>query len=236
MLTLHQFEISPFCDKIRRLLTYKGHPFEVNEVSIMDTAKGTIKKVNPIGKLPTLEIDGTFICDSTNIAYALEERFPNPALIPTNSRERALVHILEDWADESLYFYEMHLRFTLPHNADKTLSSLLAQEPSLIKFLLPMAVPASMKRITKNQGVGKKPIQMICEDITRHVSSINELLTDGHWLVGDHLTLADIAVISQLNCIRQTREGGEIIEDYKPVLDWMQRVDDATLTALQSAA
>ncbi|HBC55532.1 MAG TPA: hypothetical protein DCZ03_00070, partial [Gammaproteobacteria bacterium] len=171
MIILHQFEISPFCDKIRRILNYKGQTFKVREVSIMDTAKGTIKKVNRIGKLPALDIDGKIVCDSTNIAYALEERFPNPPVIPTDPRQRALVHVLEDWADESLYFYEMHLRFTLPHNADKTLASLLAQEPSLIKLLVPIAVPASMKRITKTQGVGKKPIEMVCQDITRHISS-----------------------------------------------------------------
>ena len=34
MLTLYQFEISPFCDKARRILHWKKQPYEVHEVSL----------------------------------------------------------------------------------------------------------------------------------------------------------------------------------------------------------
>ena len=110
MIVLHQFEISPFCDKVRRILHVKRIPYEVREVP-PSRALTDVRRVNRIGKLPAIEDDGRVIADSTDIAHHLEERFPDPPLLPKHPLERALVHVLEDWADESLYYYEMTLRF-----------------------------------------------------------------------------------------------------------------------------
>ena len=120
---LHQFEISPFCDKIRRVLHLKGQAYEAREVSLLRSPRH-LHRENPSGKLPCLEHDGRFVCDSTDIALYLEELFPDPPLLPADPRERALCQLLEDWADESLYFYEMALRFTVPANAKRFVPAL----------------------------------------------------------------------------------------------------------------
>jgi glutathione S-transferase len=80
MLTLHQFEISPFCDKIRRVLNVKRIPYQTREVGLLESQMG-YRKLNPIGKVPTIvDDDGTVVADSTDIAYYLEERHPAPPL------------------------------------------------------------------------------------------------------------------------------------------------------------
>ena len=124
MITLYQFEISPFCDKIRRVLHWKGQPYQVREIPLAQTFT-RLRKINPVGKLPCIEHEGRLIADSTDIAHYLEERFPQPPLVPSDPLERGLCHMLEDWADESLYFYEMRLRFTFPHNARRWLPALM---------------------------------------------------------------------------------------------------------------
>src|SRR5262249_4719805 len=93
MLTLYQFEISPFCDKIRRVLNVKRVPYQTREVGLLEAQLG-FKKVNPAGKVPALVTDdGRTVCDSTDIAYWIEEHHPEPPLVPRDPRERALMHV-----------------------------------------------------------------------------------------------------------------------------------------------
>jgi glutathione S-transferase len=187
-----------------------------------------VSKVNRVGKLPCLEHDGHRIADSTDIAYYLEEKFPEPRLIPADPHERARCHVLEDWADESLYFYEMTLRFTLPHNARRFVPQLVAYDPPWFQRLAGFVGPRFMKRVTRTQGVGRKPQEALLRDVERHTEALAGWLGNEQWLIGDRLTLADIAVLSQLQCIRGSDEGSKIIGGHPSVGAWMERVERAT--------
>jgi glutathione S-transferase len=233
VIRLHQFEVSPFCDKVRRILHVKRQPYEVVEVPVTRTFQH-MRRLSRIGKLPCLEIDGTVVADSTDIARVLEERFPEPPLLPADPRDRALCHVLEDWADESLYFYEMALRFTIPENARRFVPELLKHDPGWVRPLLGPLVPRMMTRLTRTQGVGRKPRAMLARDVERHVEALDALLSGSatadarDWLVGDALSLADLAVFAQLTCIRATEPGGKIVEARPAVAVWMERVDRAS--------
>src|SRR5690349_5471712 len=101
-IVLHQLDISPFCDKVRRVLHFKRLDYSVHDVPV--GGLGKLKRMARPGKVPILELDGRFIHDSTDICRTLEELVPEPRLIPADPMQRALVDIFEDWADESLYF------------------------------------------------------------------------------------------------------------------------------------
>ena len=164
MIRLHQFEISPYCDKIRRVLHVKWQTFHIVEVPLA-RAPFHVKKLSPAGKLPVLEHDGQVVADSTDIAHYLESQFPEPALLPADPRERALCHVLEDWADESLYFYEMRLRFTLPHNAKRWIPALVAHDGAALKALAPLVLPRALRSQTRSQGVGRRPVEQVLADV-----------------------------------------------------------------------
>ena len=99
------------------MLKLKGQAFETHEVTLWQAGTGWLKKLNPAGKVPVLEHDGERVCDSSDIVAYLERTFPEPAVLPSDPRERAEAHVLDDWAGTSLYFFEMYLRFQLSHNA-----------------------------------------------------------------------------------------------------------------------
>lgn len=232
MLTLYQFEISPFCDKVRRILNVKNIPYRIEEVPPSKTLS-VVRKRNPAGKLPFLLDDaGNVVADSTDIAHWIEQRHPEPRLVPADPRERALCHVLEDWADESLYFYEMRLRFTLPHNARRFIPELVKYESALVQKIAPLAMPMVLKRTVASQGVGKRPLDVVLRDVERHVDALQGLLAGGReWLVADHLTIADVSVFAQLFCIRAADEGGRMVAARPGVAAWMERVDRATAKA-----
>ena len=226
---LYQFEISPFCDKVRRVLNLKGQAYDIENVSVAKTLSGYVKKLNPAGKLPVLEMGGERIADSSDIVEKLEERFPEPALYPSDPLLRAQVHILEDWADESLYFYEVRLRFTEPHNAECWVPAALAEDNALMKQIGKYVMPGAMAKTVNAQGLGRKSAETVTADLHRHLSALEALLA-GDWLVGDALSMADIAVYVQLYCIGVTREGEAALADYPSVREWMARVDQASAT------
>lgn len=93
--------LSPPCGKVLMALRVKGLDFRVKNVRSPMEAR----RFNPRGRVPTLLIDGETIVDSTDIVTALDARFPDPPLTPVDPLEQAQAKLLEDWADEVLYFY-----------------------------------------------------------------------------------------------------------------------------------
>jgi glutathione S-transferase len=122
----------------------------------------------------------------------------------------------------------MRLRFTLPQNARRWIPELVHADSAVLKALAPHLIPGMMRRLTRKQGVGRKSLEHVLEDVGRHVDALAGLLGDRQWLVGDVLSLADVSVFAQIRCIRGTEEGARIIEDRPAVVGWMERVEAAT--------
>jgi len=225
--TLHQYEISPFCDKVRRILHLKGVPYEVHEIRALRSVV-EVRRINRIGKVPVLEIDGELVVDSSEIARFLDERFPAPPLWPADPRERAQCHLLEDWADESLYFYEMTMRLQWPSNSARWARELMRADGRLGQAIGPVLVPRLIAQRTKAQGVGRKPHEMVLRELERHLDALDALLDDGEWLASPALTIADIAVAAQITAISGAREGHAALEGHPVTAAWLQRTNDAT--------
>src|SRR6476646_1930355 len=86
----YDWPYSPFCMKVRAILDYKSIDYQTVKPL---AARGELRR-RGTGKVPAVEIDGTFITDSTDIAYALQERFPDPPLLPPTEHERGLSHAI----------------------------------------------------------------------------------------------------------------------------------------------
>ena len=223
MIKLYQIEVSPYCDKIRRVLNYKKQAYEIDEISAF-----SIKKVASIGKVPALLHDEILIQDSTQIFYHLEERFPEPELIPKDPKLRALCHFFEDWADESLYYYDLAIHFSLREN-EARINDIAEHEKGWRKIFFQKMGPTFARKQVNAQGVGLKPREMLLEDIERHITCVSDYLGDGSdWLVGDNITLADIAVFVQMYAIRVAKQAAVMIEKFPNIISWMERVDQTT--------
>jgi len=108
-IVLHQWSISPFCGKVRRILEHKGLAYEIVNYNGFRARKAS--GLSSAGKLPVLDYDGERIQDSSDIAAFLEARHPEQPIFPADPELRARAHFWEDWADESLFWFEAHQRF-----------------------------------------------------------------------------------------------------------------------------
>lgn len=225
MITLYQYATSPFCEKVRRALAFKGLDYEIHEVERFAPEKYV--DISPVGKYPVIDHDGTKVFDSTDIVEYLDASFPDEPLLPSDPMQAALAHVIEDWADESLYFYEMTMRLAWQHNLEKrVVHEFVATVPGLT---VEQAVPLIVKTVgdkVAEQGIGKKPVGAVVRDAERHFAALDGMLEANEWLAGDRLSVADIAVAPQIRALLYAEEVVPFADARPRIGDWLERVDE----------
>ncbi|MFA5123522.1 glutathione S-transferase family protein [Zavarzinia sp.] len=160
---------SPYVRKTLLVLKEKGLDFEHRMVMPGDKSP-EYRAISPFGKIPALT-DGDFsICDSTAIITYVEAKFPAKPLLPADPAERARVIWYEEFGD-----------------------TILAAQVGIIFFnrlVGPrfMGVPGDEAAAQKAVDEGLPPI----------FAYLESQIPASNFLVGDRLTLADVAVTAHL--------------------------------------
>jgi RNA polymerase-associated protein len=107
MLTLYDAPRCPYCARVRILLAEKEVPYETVEIDLENRPAWLYEK-NPVGRVPILEESGFVLPESRVIMEYLEERYPEPPLLPPGPAERALVRLwFERFDDLSRPYYRV---------------------------------------------------------------------------------------------------------------------------------
>ncbi len=95
-MNLHSFFRSGTSHRLRIALNLKGLAYDYVAVDLRreEHLSEAFRAVNPQGMVPALEIDGQIKTQSPAIIEWLEERYPTPALLPSNADDRAHVRAL----------------------------------------------------------------------------------------------------------------------------------------------
>lgn len=94
MLTLIDAPRCPFCARVRIVLAEKDVPYETVVVDLDDRPAWLIAKNPPSGRVPVLDEHGWVLPESAVIDEYLEERYPEPPLLPLDPGERAAARLL----------------------------------------------------------------------------------------------------------------------------------------------
>jgi glutathione S-transferase len=101
VITIYDAARCPYCARVRIVLAEKGISWESFEIDLDDRPDWIYDK-NPKGKVPVLEEDGFVLPESHLIMEYLEERHPEPAMLPADPGERALARLAVDRFDDLL--------------------------------------------------------------------------------------------------------------------------------------
>ncbi len=194
MVELYQFELSQYSEKVRFILDYKGLAYRKIEVT---PGVGQMELFGLSGQrqVPVLKDGSTVIADSTAIAKYLDREYPDPPLIPTDSKRRGVCLLIEEWADASIGIKSRKALFGALKESQNLRSSLLpTTTPDIVKVLVE-AVPREFLDIL-GLGVGYSPdvVQSALNDLKQDMEALVLILQDTPYLVGDTPTLADFAV------------------------------------------
>jgi glutathione S-transferase len=99
MIKLYDFKSSPNCQRVKVVLAEKNLNYETVPIDLRAQAQKTpdFLKLNPYGKVPVLVDDGTVLYESCIINEYLDEKYPDPPLMPAELGKRARARILIDY-------------------------------------------------------------------------------------------------------------------------------------------
>lgn len=158
---------SPFVRKTLAFAAEKGVQVELKPVGL-GSRDPEFRAASPFGKIPGFR-DGDFaISDSTAIVTYLEAKFPNPALLPAEPADRARAIWYEEFADTILIACMGKMFFN--------------------RFVMP--------RFMGKEGDLAAADQAEREELPPLLDYLEGVLPASGYLVGDRLTLADLAVTS----------------------------------------
>ena len=90
--------LSPYVRKALVCLELKGVQYEVDPI-VPFFGNEEFGRLSPLRRIPVLIDDAVTLCDSTAICEYLEERYPEPPLLPTGAASRATARWYEEFAD-----------------------------------------------------------------------------------------------------------------------------------------
>jgi glutathione S-transferase len=95
----HPFSIIPW--RVRIALREKTLTCEEVKVDIASLRRmPEFLRLNPFGQIPVLEDEDVVIAESIAILEYLEERYPQPALMPRDTRDRAIARQFMCWSTD----------------------------------------------------------------------------------------------------------------------------------------
>jgi len=172
MAKLYHVPLSPFCRKVRLSLAEKKIECELVEERYWEENPDFHRR-NPARKVPVLRIDGRVMPESAAICEYLEEKYPEPPLMPRSADGRYEVRRIVAWFDDKFHH--------------EVTSKLLYERVN--KKIMGAGFPDS-----KNVKSGAKAIKY-------HLDYMAHLLEQRRWLAGDVMTLADFAAAAHLSSL-----------------------------------
>jgi glutathione S-transferase len=202
MLELHQFRHSAFCLKVRMALQAKGLSFREVEVT-PGIGQISLFRLSGQRQVPVLVDGDEVVSDSSAICRYLEELRPEPPLIPSDPQQRAQMQLIEDWADT-----------TLAAAVRAALLQAAADDAQLRDVLIPDDVPSPVRQVMSGlpggwlSSLGELLGQEQRASMLSSLCAVADGLDLNGCLVGDAISLADIAVGAQLSLLRFPASAG----------------------------
>jgi glutathione S-transferase len=193
MLMLYDFGNSVCCQKVRITMRAKELDWESVKVDLFKAEQYDPKylKLNPKGIVPTLVHDGKAILESTLICEYLDDRFPEPRLIPADPWLRTRMRLWSKMVDEGLFEGVTEVSFSaMFREYMRTMS-----EETREKRFRNIGDPRRRDRFmsTYELGVRSPFVTHGIAAYERAFKMLEDTLSEtGPWILGASVSLADI--------------------------------------------
>jgi len=196
--TLYNAPQSTCSQRVRFVLNAKGLAFDEVKLNLLDgdQLKPDYLKLNPNGVVPTLDHDGQIVIDSTVIAEYLDEVAPAASFTPENpvrrAHMRALMHFIDEMPAAAVRVPTFNLAF-LPRFQKMSREDFVAMaesKPLRREFMLTMG-QTGFPQAEMDAALGR--LRRAYERMDAEIAA-----SGGPWLLGERITLADVAVMPAL--------------------------------------
>lgn len=219
-ITLYGPREAPFTVKVERALRFKKLAYELQE----PRGPEDYRRWSPeTGLLPVLDVEGERVHDSTRILERLDEHFPEPPLLAADPKVGETQRRLEDWCDETFFFYWLRWRRLRDEEASRPprafgLGTWLRE---LARGIGPVARP--------HDGLSPEALVLV-EQLGRRCDDLVNWLADRPFFHAEQPSMADLSVYAMLDSMRNGSfpRGPQLIVERPRLAEFMKRVEQAT--------
>jgi glutathione S-transferase len=189
---LHHFDRSPFSEKIRIVLGYKGLSWRSVRIPQIMPKPDLMPLTGGYRRTPVMQIGADVFCDTQIIIREIERRFPSPTLFPSGAA--GVPWALGSWTDRAFFQNTVNLVFG-------TLGPKVPQE-----FIEDRS---QLRGVRFDLDKMRAAIPGMRDQMRGHLGWIEAQLSDGRqWLLGD-FSLADVSSYMNIWYVRSNLSADE---------------------------
>jgi glutathione S-transferase len=210
-LILHHYPTSPFAEKIRLILGFKGLHWSSVLIPNIMPKPDVIALTGGYRKTPILQIGADIYCDTSLIADVIEAHAPRPTLFPSGAGGAS--RILAQWADSTL-FWTM-----IPY----------AMQPSGLAHMFSGVPAEAVKAFGEDRNVfrANMPRMRVPEatgGFTLYLERLEEMLGGQNFFFGTVPSIADFSIYHNLWFVLRAGPVAKILESFHALEAWRARI------------
>ena len=213
MILLHQYDTSPFSEKVRICLGIKGLAWAAVDQPVIMPKPDLLALTGGYRRIPVMQIGADIYCDTALACDVLEHRQPTPTLYP--EPEKGLGRALAQWADSTLFWSAMAWNM----------------QPRAREQLFAAATPEQREAFARDRaamsatGMTRQRPEDATAACKSYLRRLSDMLDDRPFLLGEAPCIADFAAYHPLWYTRTRVPVVAGILDLTPaVVDWMDRM------------
>ncbi len=182
-LILHHYDFSNYSEKVRLALGYKDLSWRSVIIPPIAPKPDLTPLTGGYRRTPVLQIGADIYCDTSLIVRELERRYPTPTLFPADLA--AIADAITYWAENRLF---RPISLYVSGSNLEHLPEGLQADRSIMRGLPPPSAAAMGRAVERNAPL-----------VRLQLRKVEAMLADGRtWIVGEALTVADLAVYHAL--------------------------------------
>lgn len=211
-LILHHYAGSPFSEKVRLVLGFKGLAWRSVIVPAIMPKPDVVALTGGYRRTPFLQIGADIYCDSALMCQVIEARAPAPSLYPAEAGGAA--EMLARWADTELFWTA--IPYTMQPAGAAAIFAGLPPEALQAFGADRAAMTAGMKRASTRDATAALQTQL---------GWLERQLQDGRaFLCGAAASIADFSAAQSIWYIRRAPPVAGILAPFERVATWFERV------------
>jgi glutathione S-transferase len=207
-INLYQYPISPFSEKVRRVLAYKRLQWNPIDCHYEDKSNLLAVTGGKWTRVPVLEWHGEVVFNSADIIRWLERKVPVPSVIPDDAS--GLIGIIDHWADNTLFMPVLYL--VIPDLLD-------GANDAKLKANREKLIGMTTEQMRKRHDECRAQLRSYC-------AMIDSQLKGADFFLGHRFTMADASLYHPFFFLALNGPGFAVIDEFPHLKRWYLRVRD----------
>lgn len=210
-LILHHYDGSPFSEKLRLILGFKGLAWRSVTVPVILPKPDVLALTGGYRRTPIMQVGADIYCDTALVARLLEARAPKPTLFPASA---PLAPLLAQWADGTLFWT------VIPYTMQP------AGVAHIFQGVAPEVVRAfAADRAPFTAGLKRQTVADAAANLAVELAMLDAQLADGRdFLFGPAASIADFSVAHCLWYVRRAPPVAAILAPHAHLGRWLERM------------